>query len=98
MIPWFVLGGLADSASIDIVFGELGKARPPVFSGYKFIGFPAAWVSYGWVIMIHFKEVSTECVIFWNIDVSAIEDDSIFKVPVFQSLGEGAGATVQDRF
>jgi hypothetical protein len=48
--------------------------------------------------MIHFKEVSAECVIFWDVDVSAIEDDSVLKVPVFQSLGEGAGATVQDRF
>jgi hypothetical protein len=39
---WFIFSGLTDSAAVYIVFGKLGKARPPVFSGDKFVGLPSA--------------------------------------------------------
>ena len=75
---WFVLGGLACSTSIYIVFGKLGKTRPPIFPRDKFKGFPTAGVANCRVVMIHFEKVSAKGIIFWNIDVASIEYDSIF--------------------
>ena len=50
----FVLRGLADRASVDVVSGELGEAGPPVFSGDEFIGFPSAGVAYGGMVVVQF--------------------------------------------
>ena len=48
------------------------------------------------VVVIHFYNVSSKRVIFWNIDVASVKDDSFFQVPVFQAFGKGSRATVQD--
>jgi hypothetical protein len=40
-------------------------------------------VAYGRVIMVHFDEVKSEDVVLWDVNVTSIEDDSIFEVPVF---------------
>ena len=45
MGSWFVLGRLACSTSIYVVFGELGETGPPVFSRDEFIGFSMARVA-----------------------------------------------------
>jgi hypothetical protein len=74
---------LADGASVDVVSGELGKAWPPIFSGDEFVGFPSAGVAYGGMIVVHFDQVASEGIIFRDVDVSSVEDDSIFEVPVF---------------
>ena len=50
------------------------------------------------VVVIHFYNVSSKQVVFWNIDVASVKDDSFFQVPVFQAFGKGSGATVQDSF
>jgi len=79
---WFVFCCLADGTAVNIVFGKLGEARPPVFSGDKFVCFPSSGVAYGGVVMVQLEEVATEGVVFWDIDVAAIEDDTIFQIPV----------------
>jgi hypothetical protein len=50
------------------------------------------------MVVVHFNNVLTKRVIFWNIDVASVKDDSFFQVPVFQTLGEGSRATMQDGF
>ena len=75
---WFIFGRLACGTSIYVIFGKLGETRPPVLSGDEFIGFPTARVASCRVIVVHVEEVSTKCVIFWDVDVASIEDNSIF--------------------
>ena len=50
------------------------------------------------VVMIHFHNVLSKRVVFWNIDVASVKDDSFFQVPVFQAFGKGSRATMQDGF
>ena len=50
------------------------------------------------VVVIHFYNVSSKRVVFWNIDVASVKDDSCFQVPVFQAFGKGSRATMQDSF
>ena len=61
---WFVFGRLACSTSIYVVFGELGEARPPVFSEDEFIGFLTTEVADCRVVMVHFEKVSVKGIIF----------------------------------
>ena len=70
MGSWFVLGRLACSTSIYVVFSELGETGPPVFSRDKFIGFSMARVADCRVVMVHFEKVSAKGIIFWNIDMA----------------------------
>ena len=46
----------------------------------------------GRVVIVLFDNVMAKVVVFRNIDVSTVEDNSIFKVPVFKPLGKGARA------
>ena len=48
--------------------------------------------------MVQFEEISVKGVVFGDVNVTSVEDDSIFQVPVLESFGEGARATVQDGF
>ena len=50
------------------------------------------------MVVIHFYNVSSKRVVFWNVDVASVKDDSFFQVPVFQAFGKGSRATVQDSF
>ena len=50
------------------------------------------------VVVIHFHNVSSKRVVFWNVDVASVKDDSFFQVPVFQAFGKGTRATMQDSF
>ena len=50
------------------------------------------------MVVIHFHNVLSKRVVFWNIDVASVKDDSFFQVPVFQTFGEGSRATMQDSF
>ena len=45
MCLWFVLGGLADRTSVDVVFGIDGEARPSIFSSDQLVCLSSAWVS-----------------------------------------------------
>jgi hypothetical protein len=79
----FVFSGLAGGATINIVFGELRETGPPIFSKDEFVGFPMFRVAYSRVIMLHLKEVAAKGVIFGDINMTSIEDDAIFQIPVF---------------
>ena len=48
--------------------------------------------------MIHFYNILMKWVVFWDIDVASVKDDSFFQVPVFQAFGKGSRATMQDDF
>ena len=48
--------------------------------------------------MIHFYNILMKRVVFWDIDVASIKDDSFFQVSVFQAFGKGSRATMQDGF
>jgi hypothetical protein len=80
------LGGLAGSATIDIVMDKLRHSRPPEFSRDNFIGLLSFWMSCGDVVVVLFDNISLEVIIFWDIDMSTVKDESVFKVPVFQAF------------
>ena len=46
------------------------------------------------MVMILFDNVTVKVIVFRDIDVSIMEDNSIFEVPVFKPLGKGARAIV----
>jgi hypothetical protein len=46
------------------------------------------------MVVVYLKDFSTERVIFRDVNVASIQDDAIFKVPIFQSFGERARAAV----
>lgn len=48
----------------------------------------------GRVVMVLFDNVTVKVVVFRNIDMSMVENNSIFKVPVFKPLGKEARAIV----
>ena len=50
------------------------------------------------MVMVHFNNVLMEKVVFGNINVASIEDESFFQIPVFQSFSEGLRATMQNSF
>jgi hypothetical protein len=86
MHPRVYLGGLAGSATIDVVMDKLRHSGPPELSRDNFIGLPSSQMSCGDVIMVLFDNISSEVIIFWDIDVSVMKDESIFEVPVFQAF------------
>ena len=49
----------------------------------------------GEVIMMKFDNFLLQVVIFWDVDMSTMEDNAIFKVPVFESFGKSAWAIVR---
>jgi hypothetical protein len=75
---WLVFSSLADGTPIYVVLGKLGKARPPVFSGDEFVGLPSSRVAYGRVVMVQFNQVAAEGVVFGNVNVATVKDDTIF--------------------
>ena len=50
------------------------------------------------MVVIHFHNVSSKRVVFWNVDVASVKDDSFFQVPVLQAFGKDSRATMQDGF
>jgi hypothetical protein len=76
-------GGLAGGTPVDVVMDELGHSGPPEFSRDNFIGLPSSWMSCGDVIVVLFNNISSEIVVFWNVNMSAVEDKSVFEVPIF---------------
>ena len=44
------------------------------------------------VVMILFDDIAMKVVVFRNIDMFMVKNNSIFKVSVFKSLGEGVRA------
>ena len=50
------------------------------------------------VVVMHFHNVALKRVIFWDIDVASVKDDSFFQIPVFQAFGKGSRATMQNGF
>ena len=50
------------------------------------------------VVVIHFYNVSSKRVVFRNVDMASVQDDSFFQVPVFQAFGKGSRTTMQDSF
>ena len=76
-------GGLAGGTAVDVVMNELGHSGPPEFSRDNFVGLPSSWMSCGDVVVVLFDNVSSEVVVLRNVDMSAVKDKSVFKVPVF---------------
>jgi hypothetical protein len=81
--PRVYLGGLASSTTIDVVMDKLGHSGPPEFPRDNFISLPSSRMSCGDMVMVLLDNISSEVVIFWDIDMSAMKDKSIFKVPIF---------------
>jgi hypothetical protein len=79
-------GGLTGSTTINVVVNKLEHFRPPEFSRDNFVSLPLFWVSCGDMVMVLFDNVSLEVVIFGNIDMSTVKDESILKVSVFQAF------------
>jgi hypothetical protein len=75
---WLVLSSLTDGTSIYVVLGKLGKARPPVLSEDELVGLPPSGVAYGRMVMVQFNQVAAEGVVFWNVNVAAVKDDTVF--------------------
>jgi hypothetical protein len=75
---WLIFCGLTDGTSIYVVLGKLGKARPPVFSGDEFVGLPSSRVAYGRVVVVQFNQVAAEGVVFGNVNVATVKDDTVF--------------------
>jgi hypothetical protein len=76
-------GGLAGGATVDIVMDKLRHSGPPEFSRNNFVGLPSSWMSCGDVVVVLFDNVSSKVVVFENVDMSVVEDKSIFEVPIF---------------
>jgi hypothetical protein len=76
-------GSLAGGTTVDVVMDKLRHSRPPEFSRNNFVGLPSFWVTCGDVVVVLFDNVSSKVVIFWNVDMSTVEDKSVFKVPIF---------------
>ena len=93
--PRVYLGGLAGGATIDVVMNELGHSGPPEFSRDNFVSLPLFWVSCGNMVMVLFDNVSSKVVIFWNIDMSAVKDKSVFEVPIFQAFDNRSWAILE---
>jgi hypothetical protein len=81
--PRVYFGGLAGSATIDVVMNELGHSRPPEFSRDNLVGLPSSWMSCGDVVVVLFDNVPLEAVVFQNVDMSAVKDKSVFEVSIF---------------
>ena len=47
---------------------------------------------------MQFDDFSLQVIVLWDIDVSSVKDDTIFKVPVLQTFDESAWSVVQDGF
>jgi hypothetical protein len=88
-------GGLAGGAPIDVVMNELGHSGPPEFSRDNFIGLPSSWMSCGDVIVVLFDNISSEVIVLWDVDMSAVKDKSIFEVPVFQAFDNQSWAILE---
>ena len=80
------LGSLAGSTTINVVVDKLRHSRPSEFFKDNFIGLLLSWVFCGNVVMVLFDNVLLEVVIFGNIDMSTVKDESILKVLVFQAF------------
>jgi hypothetical protein len=76
-------GGLAGGATIDVVMDKLRHSGPPEFSRNNFIGLPSSRMSCGDVVVVLFDNVSSKVIVFWNVDMSVVEDKSVFEVPIF---------------
>jgi hypothetical protein len=91
-------GGLAGGTTIDIVMDKLRHFGPPEFSRNNFVGLPLSWMSCGDVIMVLFDNILSKVVIFWNVDMSTVEDKSILKVPIFQAFDNRSWAILEYGF
>ena len=76
-------GGLTGSTAINVVVNELEHSGPPELPRDNFVSLPSSWVSCGNMVVVLFDDVLLEVIIFRNLDVSIVKDESILEVPVF---------------
>jgi hypothetical protein len=62
---------------------KLRHSGPPEFSRNNFVGLPSSRMTRGDVVVVLFDNVLSKVVVFWNVDMSAVKDKSVFEVPIF---------------
>jgi len=83
---WFNLCSLTNGTAIHIFLHKLGDSRPPVIARNKVISFPSSGVASSYRIVVHFYDIPSEFKVVGDLDVTSIENDSIFVVPVFETF------------
>ncbi len=83
---WFNLHSLIGGTTVHIFLYKLGYSGPLVVVRDEFIGLPSSWITCSYGVVVHFHDVFLEFEVVGDVDVTPIEDESIFIIPVFKTL------------
>ena len=72
---------VAGITSLDILGYIARESWPPVVACDELQGFPTAWMTCCWCIMVESEGVSTEALVLWDIDLSMVEYHSFALLP-----------------
>ena len=95
MCVCFVL--LASHATLYVLTGVRGHARPPEFSGNELAGFQISGVASSLMVMTVLEDGVVKGFIVWDVNVTLVSQDTSFDLPVRKAGVEGEGSVFVHR-